>query len=223
MHVAAVPRLVTPEIMRPAAETPSANATLQPQQAPSQRDLWLRGATDRSTPFVAGGKAIVPSASDGSANVDAPADADDAVEDKPQSSKDENKRRDRRIASQIPATLWCASGRRSLPCTIRDKSSSGARLEFASKNFTDKIGEIAVGDKLSLVFDSSGPECTSVACVVAWTAGRSCGVRFFGKFSQIPRKAPPPGKLTPEKTAPVEATKRLFSTGAWRRPLSQAD
>ena len=167
-------------------------------QAPSPRDLWLRGATDRPTPFVAATQPIVPSASDDAADMEAQTETDGA-EDKPKSAEAENKRRDQRMASRIPATVWCESRRQSFACTISDKSSSGARLEFASDRFADGINELAVGNKLSLVFNAAGPGSTSVACVVMWSAGRSCGVRFFGKFNQVssPRKAAP-GKLPTE-------------------------
>jgi hypothetical protein len=201
----------------------SGDATNRQQQPQTPRDLWLRAATDRSTPFVADTQSIVPKAWDGPANVDAHADTDSA-EEKPESANAENKRRDRRIASRIPATLWCESRRQSLACTIRDKSSSGARLEFAAERFTDGISELVVGDKLSLVFNASGPERTSVACVVVWIAGSRCGVRFSGQFSQIstPRKTSQ-SKLAPDKTPAAKSTKPTFSAGAWRIPFSQAD
>jgi hypothetical protein len=172
---------------------------------------------------VADKQSIAPSAWDSSTNVDAPADTEGA-EDKPESANAENKRRDRRIASRIPATLWCESRQQSFACIIRDKSSSGARLEFAAERFTNGISGLAVGDKLSLVFNASGPERTSVGCVVMWIAASCCGVRFFGKFSQIntPRKASQ-SKLAPDKTPAAKSTKRTFSAGAWRRALSQAD
>jgi len=85
-----------------------------------------------------------------------------------------------------------------LACTIRDKSSSGARLEFAAERLTDGISELVVGDKLSLVFNASGPERTSVACVVVWIAGSCCGVCFSGQFSQIntPRKTSPSSRAS---------------------------
>jgi PilZ domain-containing protein len=172
---------------------------------------------------VADTQSVVPLASDGPANVDAPADADDTG-DKPESASVENKRRDRRIASRIPATLWCASRRKSLTCAIRDKSSSGARLEFAAERLTDGFSELVVGDKLSLVFNASGAERASVACVVVWIAESSCGVRFSGQFSQInaPRKTSQ-SKSVPDKTSAAKSPKSTFSVGALRRPFSQAD
>ena len=81
-----------------------------------------------------------------------------------------------------------------------------------------------IGDKLTLVFNASGMECTSIACVVVWIAGSCCGVRFFGKFSQInaPRKASQ-SKLAPDKAPALKSTMRTFSAGAGRRPFPQAD
>ena len=49
---------------------------------------------------------------------------------------------------------------------------------FELTGFGDR--ELVVGDKLSLVFNASGPGRISVACVVAWVAGSRCGVRFSG-------------------------------------------
>ena len=223
VHAAAKPPVITAELVRPTLEVRSASPTDRQQQAPSPRDLWLRGATDRPTPFVAATQPIVPSASDGAADAEAPADKDGA-EDTPESLEDENKRRDQRMTSRIPATVWCESRRQSFACTISDKSSSGARLEFASERFADGINELAVGNKLSLVFNAAGPGSTSVDCVVMWSAGRSCGVRFFGKFNQVSalRKAAP-GKLPTDKPPAAKSTVRSFSAGAWRRPFSQAD
>jgi hypothetical protein len=167
---------------------------------------------------VANAQAIVPSASDGPASVDARADADGA-EDKRAPANAENRRRDRRMATRMPATLWCENRRQSLACTIRDKSSSGAKLEIAAERFTKGASDLAVGDKLSLVFNASGPERTSVACVVVWIAGKSCGVRFSGQFSQISA----PRKTSQSKSAPDKSTKPALSAVAWRRPSSQAD
>jgi hypothetical protein len=97
------------------------------------------------------------------------------------SSSGEEKRRHRRVPSRVPASLWVESKQRSLACTIRDRSSSGARLDVAPGTFGEGIAELAVGDKLSLTFDAA-QERTSVGCVVMWVAGNSCGVRFAGQF-----------------------------------------
>ena len=66
------------------------------QQAPTPRELWLRGATNRSTPFVAE-QAVVPLSSDRSANADLPQDVNGA----PQPADAGSKNRDRRIAGQF--------------------------------------------------------------------------------------------------------------------------
>ena len=177
--------------------------------SPTPRELALRGATDRAVPFVADAHSIVPSTRDRDADADANAAEASA----------EEKRRDRRVASQIPATLWGESKRQALACTIRDRSSSGAKLEFASDRYNDGITELVVGDKLSLTFNA-GQERTSVGCVVAWVAGSRCGVRFSGQFhTQInnPRKTAK-SMAAPEKTPAAKPTH-----GARRRPFFRAD
>jgi hypothetical protein len=134
------------------------------------RQLALRTATDRAVPFVAAGNSIVQA-------------RDKAVSTGAEtaSSGREERRRDRRAASQVPGSLWVESKQRSLACTIRNRSSNGARLEVAPGAFGEGITELAVGNRLSLTFDA-GQERTSVGCVVMWVAGNSCGVRFAGQF-----------------------------------------
>jgi hypothetical protein len=149
---------------------------------------------------------------------DAPA-VPSGAEEQADATDAEDKRRDRRIATRMPGTLWCENRHQSLACTIRDKSSTGARLEIAADRFADAMKGLAVGAKLSLVFNSAGPERTSVSCVVVWIDGRSCGVRFVGQFSRMnTRKTPAPDKSAPGESAATKPTKATFAPTAWRRP-----
>jgi hypothetical protein len=111
-----------------------------------------------------------------------------------------------------------------LACTIRDRSSSGAKLEFAPDRYGDGITELVVGDKLSLTFNA-GQERSSVGCVVMWVAGCRCGVRFSGQFhTQInnPRKTAK-STAAPERTSAAKPLKSKIPDGAWRRPFFRAD
>ncbi len=91
------------------------------------------------------------------------------------------KRRDKRVESQIPAVLNAEGLRQGLTCTIRDRSSSGARIEFTRDMYVEGVEVVSVGDRLTLTF-RMGQDRTSVECVVAWVAGRLTGVRFVGQF-----------------------------------------
>ena len=72
-------------------------------------------------------------------------------------------------------------------CTMRDRSPSGALLEFPPDRFNLGISEIVVGDRVTLTFSSS-QERTSVACLVMRVDGRRCGVKFAGQFNTQPLK-----------------------------------
>jgi len=180
--------------------------------SPTPRELALRVATDRAVPLVADAQSVVPSTRDRAANVDAHPAAPGA----------EEKRRDRRVDSRISATLWGESKKQALACTIRDRSSTGAKLEFASDRYGDGITELVVGDKLTLTFNA-GQERTSVGCVVVWVAGSRCGVRFAGQFhTQLnnPRKSAK-SMAALEKTPAAKPTKPKFPEQ--RRPFFRAD
>ncbi len=124
----------------------------------------------------------------------------------------------------MPATLWRESKGQALACTIRDRSSGGAQLEFASDRYGDGVAELAVGDKLSLTFNTA-QERTSVACVVAWIAGNRCGVRFSGQFHTQANNAPRASKAgaTLRSTSVAKPTKPKLPAGAWLRPFSRPD
>jgi hypothetical protein len=92
-----------------------------------------------------------------------------------------DKRRDRRVASHMPAQLSGGNLNSTLACTIRDRSSSGAQLEFPPNKMGDEYFKVVPGEKLTLTFASS-QERTSVACVVVRLSGQRCGVQFCGQF-----------------------------------------
>jgi hypothetical protein len=117
-----------------------------------------------------------------------------------------NKRRDRRVAAQTPALLWREGMSQAISCTIKDKSASGAMLQFAPDRISDEITEVVIGDKLTLSISNSR-ERTSVACVVVRISGRRCGVRFCGQFHTEINK---PRKL-PKAAAPEKPGKSMFS------------
>ena len=174
------------------------------------RQLALRSATDRAVPLVAVGNSLVQA-------------KDKAVDTGTEaaSSGGEEKRRDRRVASQVPATLWIENKQRALACTIRDRSPSGARLDVAPGAFGEGIAELAVGNRLSLTFDA-GQERTSVGCVVMWVAGTSCGVRFAGQFHT---QVNPPRKSAKSMTGLESIAKLTKPTqdGTRRRSIFRAD
>jgi hypothetical protein len=111
-------------------------------------------------------------------------------------------RRDKRVAAQTPATIWADGMTQAMNCTIRDKSASGALLEFPFDRYKPEITEISVGDKITLTINIAR-ERTSVLCEVKRIKGRRCGVRFCGPFQTEVNK--------PKK--PVAAT---VKTGAGR-------
>ena len=120
---------------------------------------------------------------------------------------DDHKNRDRRVSAQTPATLWSEGLSQALACTIRDRSPSGAMLEFPKERYSDGITDIAVGDELTLTVSSS-QERTSVVCVVVRIDGRRCGVRFRGQFHTQVNK---PRKSLKDK--PEKAVKSRFASG----------
>ncbi|MFV0296520.1 MAG: PilZ domain-containing protein, partial [Hyphomicrobiaceae bacterium] len=98
-----------------------------------------------------------------------------------EASSDSRKRRDRRVPSQTRATLWSDRMHAPLPCVVRDKSSSGARLELAGDTYNNDISDIKVGEELTLTM-TYARERSHVSCVIVWIADRQCGVRFSGQF-----------------------------------------
>ncbi len=90
-------------------------------------------------------------------------------------------RRERRMAAQSPATIWREGMSQAVSCTIKNRSSGGALLEFPANRHVEDVSEFSVGDEVTLTF-TSYRERSSVTCVVARIEGRTCGVKFAGQF-----------------------------------------
>ncbi|MGE0769184.1 MAG: PilZ domain-containing protein [Hyphomicrobiaceae bacterium] len=120
-------------------------------------------------------------------------------------------RRDRRLASQMPATLWREGMGQPLPCTLRDRSSSGARLEFKHASIIEGFSAFNTGDQVTLTLNSAH-EKTWVTCEVVWIEGNRCGVRFSGQFrSEGPTSRKPMRAPAAEKPQRPKAGSRLAS------------
>ena len=116
-------------------------------------------------------------------------------------------RRDRRVASQLPATLWREGMGQPLSCTLRDRSPSGARLEFKHASMIEGFSAFNVGDRATLTLNSAH-EKTWVGCEVVWVDGNSCGVRFSGQFrSEGPAVRKSPRNIPSEKPQRAKVTR----------------
>ena len=125
-------------------------------------------------------------------------------------------RRDRRVASQIPATLWREGMGQPLSCTLRDRSPSGARLEFKHASVIEGFSAFNVGDQATLTLNSAH-EKTWVGCEIAWVDDNCCGVRFLGQFrSEGPASRKSTRTATHEKTQRPKAGSRLASVFSLR-------
>ena len=126
----------------------------------------------------------------------------------------DRKQRDRRVTAQTPATLWNESMSQALTCTIRDRSPTGAMLEFGADKYNSEITEIVVGDRLTLTMRSA-QETTSVACVVVRIDGRRCGLRFCGQFhTQINKsRKVASAKAAPDNSRAGRPVKSGFASG----------
>ena len=65
-----------------------------------------------------------------------------------------------------------------LPCTVRDLSRSGARIELDYHGLKPPTGQIALPQRLMLHLC---PMQTTLACRLAWREGRHFGVEFIHK------------------------------------------
>ena len=109
-------------------------------------------------------------------------------------------RRENRIETRMLATLSREGAGQPLSCTIRDKSSSGAKIEIVPDKAVEKLGQLNAGDKLMLAFASSR-ERTTVECKIIWMSGEFCGVTFCGPFqTENIRKQ----KSESKKSSPVQ-------------------
>jgi hypothetical protein len=90
-------------------------------------------------------------------------------------------RKDKRVATQTPATLWREGLREPMSCIIRDKSASGALIEVPQSRFGQHMSDLGVGDRYTLTISLSR-ETSTVLCEVMRVEGRNCGIRFCGPF-----------------------------------------
>ncbi|MGD9803971.1 MAG: PilZ domain-containing protein [Hyphomicrobiaceae bacterium] len=124
-------------------------------------------------------------------------------------------RRDRRLTSQMPATLWREGMGQPLACTLKDRSSSGARLEFKHTSMIEGVSAFNTGDQVTLTLNSAH-EKTWVGCEVVWVNDNRCGVRFSGQFrSEGPASRKSLRSAAPEKAPRAKTGSRfgaVFST-----------
>ena len=137
--------------------------------------------------------------------------------------KGSDQRHSRRVAAQTPATIWCEGMSQPMNCTMRDRSPSGALLEFPADRFNLGITEIVIGDRVTLTFASS-QERTSVACLVMRVDGRRCGVKFAGQFNTQALKTRKPSKpaVVAEAGAKPRATQRAEAPQKVAQPKAKS-
>lgn len=123
------------------------------------------------------------------------------------------KRRAKRVPASIPASVWGKGMGSAMACTIRDKSSSGALLEFVLDRYKERVSGFSVGDQLTLTINTS-KERTTVPCVVVRIDGRKAGVRFNGQFrtEMIKQKRQAKADTPEKKSAAMQLTKSLFGS-----------
>ncbi|MDX2309486.1 MAG: PilZ domain-containing protein [Hyphomicrobium sp.] len=100
----------------------------------------------------------------------------------------------RRTNTRLGAQIAHPSLTQPLLCTVRDMSSTGARLEVASNR--GAISRDRVPDHFTLMMPT---ERTMVECRVAWRQGALVGVRYT---SPTRRMAKPERKIVPEVKKP---------------------
>jgi hypothetical protein len=131
----------------------------------------------------------------------------------PAAANPENKRFERRVTSQMSATLLGKGMSQPLACNLRDRSPGGAKLEYTADKFFSSVSKPVVGDKLTLTLNNAR-ERTSLSCVVVWTTGSSCGVRFAGQFytqANHPKNARRSSAATKPKSAAGRLAKAVVS------------
>ncbi|MGI9424161.1 MAG: PilZ domain-containing protein, partial [Hyphomicrobiaceae bacterium] len=92
------------------------------------------------------------------------------------------KRREKRVAARLPAVLSKEGSSKTRSCIILDTSSGGARIQVEPDKLNHAIGQLFVGDTITLMFEM-GQKQTSVTCLVVWVDGIYCGVKYSGQFS----------------------------------------
>jgi hypothetical protein len=78
----------------------------------------------------------------------------------------------------VAALIFAWNLQTPLPCTVRDLSRSGARIELDYHGLKPPKGQIALPQRLMLHFC---PMRTSLACRLAWREGRHFGGEFIDK------------------------------------------
>lgn len=171
----------------PAAVPASAGAAAAPQappgvfEPPSKVPSVMRGARG-----VGAGSGVAAPAT---------VAAVQALEAPEAAATSKKNRRDQRVASRMPVSIWRQGMSQAVGCTLVDKSASGAKVELPAVKFgeTNSAVGVGVGDKLTLTF-STAQERTTVSCQVMWFDGRSCGLKYCGPFhtEQIKARKPVP-------------------------------
>ena len=118
------------------------------------------------------------------------------AQSKPTENTAKIERKDKRTPSKVRATFEKEGTGHARFCMILDKSSSGAKLEIVRGKLGSAVDDLAVGDRLTLVF-TIGQERTSVACEVKWVDGSHCGVMYRGQFRTEINKPPKTSKEGP--------------------------
>lgn len=172
------------------SEVPAARVTSSIVEPPSKVPSVMRGAFGAAQPPVT----VLPSPEPASRLQDQGHGEDSAREHG--TSKSKQNRRDQRVASRMPVTLWRQGMSQSVGCTLIDKSASGARVELPQTKFGESSSVVGVGDKLTLTF-TTAQERTTVSCMIVWMDGRQCGLKYCGPFNTEvikSRKPAPRGK-----------------------------
>jgi hypothetical protein len=107
------------------------NAGHRPEHAPTPRELWLRGATDRSTPFVAETRSVAPAAAEGTVEADTRAHAGRAG-DEPDSASAESKRRDQRVPGQFGLVNAPRKAAQAKPAPDKTPAAKPAKPSFSA-------------------------------------------------------------------------------------------
>lgn len=100
----------------------------------------------------------------------------------------------RRTSTRIGAQIIHESLAQPMLCTVRDTSSTGARLEIA--NSRGGISRDRAPDRFTLVMPA---DRTMVECTVAWRRGNLIGVRYTSPARRAPK---PERKEIPEVKKP---------------------
>jgi hypothetical protein len=204
------------------AKPSAANALDGVARAPQRRDpagqSTMASATDSPVPLRAAPAQRGEAASRGETNPSVPPAASEATPSgsaKPRDASGSDKRRHRRVSAQTPASVWNASFTHALPCTIRDKSASGALIEFAAGRFVTEVGSLAIGDRITLTMNASR-ERTSVECEIVRISGLKCGVRFAGQFrTEVAKPRKNLREPAGEKTEKSPLSKLAKVKGSW--------